>query len=50
MLRERVMGNPLYINQLVSHDSLYTTVIIESDVYSSNGDDDRILFELEYRF
>ena len=38
-LRDRVMSNPLYINQLVSLDGLYTTVIIESDVYTSSDDD-----------
>lgn len=39
-LRDMVMTNPLYINQLISQDSLYTTVIIESDVYTGNGEED----------
>ena len=39
-LRSLVMNNPLYRNQLISDDGLYTTVIIESDVYTQSGEDD----------
>ena len=39
-LRNRTLGNPLYINQYISEDGLYTTVLIESDVYSMVSEDD----------
>jgi predicted RND superfamily exporter protein len=39
-LRSRVMSNPLYQNQLISVDGLYTTLVIESNVYTETGDDD----------
>ena len=39
-LRSLVMSNPLYRNQLISGDGLYTTVVIESDVYTQSGEDD----------
>jgi len=39
-LRLRVMGNPLYLNQLISENGLYTTIVIESSVYSSSDSDD----------
>jgi len=42
-LKKRVMANPVYVNQLVSADGTYSTILIESDTYSSagmEGDDD----------
>jgi uncharacterized protein len=41
-LKERVMANPVYKNQLVSANSTFTTILIESDTYSAAGmgDDD----------
>ncbi len=36
-LKERVMNNPLYRNQLVSEDGAFTTILMESDTYSSAG-------------
>lgn len=39
-LRSLVMSNPLYRNQLISDNGLYTTLVIESDVYSSAGEQD----------
>lgn len=39
-LRKRVMENPLYRNQLISEKGNFTTIIIESEVYSSPVDDD----------
>jgi len=35
-LRSRVMSNPLYQNQLISVDGLYTTLVIESNVVYRN--------------
>lgn len=39
-LKSRVMNNPLYRNQLISENGLYTTIVIESSVYSSSGEVD----------
>ena len=39
-LRNRVMENPLYRNQLISENALYTTIVIESDVYTSSAETD----------
>ncbi len=41
-LKKRVMENPLYRNQLISEDLTFTTIILESDTYSSKhtSDDD----------
>ncbi len=39
-LRSRVMSNPLYLNQLISDNGLYTTIVIESSVYSGSHDID----------
>ncbi len=36
-LKQRVMSNPVYMNQLVSSDATFTTVLLESDTYSSAG-------------
>jgi len=39
-LRERVFSNPLYVNNLISRDASYTTVMVELDTYSSGGEPD----------
>ncbi len=36
-LKKRVMANPVYLNQLVSADGTFSTILIESDTYSSAG-------------
>ena len=36
-LRERVMSNPLYRNNLIDDDAQVTTIVIETDAYSSLG-------------
>lgn len=36
-LKERVMANPVYRNQLISTDATFTTILIESDTYSAAG-------------
>lgn len=36
-LRKRVLANPVYVNQLVSADATFSTILIESDTYSSAG-------------
>ncbi|RZW22015.1 MAG: RND transporter, partial [Desulfobulbaceae bacterium] len=39
-LKSQVMSNPLYLNQLISADGLYTTIVIESSVYTASGEVD----------
>ncbi len=39
-LKQRVMTNPLYKNQLISEDGTFTSIVIESDVYTGSMDDD----------
>jgi predicted RND superfamily exporter protein len=36
-LRQRVMENPLYLNQLISVDGTFTTMVVESLVYRDTG-------------
>jgi predicted RND superfamily exporter protein len=36
-LRQRVLSNPLYVNNLISRDASYTTVMVELDTYSSEA-------------
>jgi predicted RND superfamily exporter protein len=36
-LAEQVLANPLYLNQLVSEDGRFTTLLIESDVYAGDA-------------
>ncbi len=38
-LKERVMSNPLYRNQLISQKGNFTSVLIESDVYTGDTDE-----------
>lgn len=40
VLKQRVMTNPLYKNQLISEDGTFTSIVIESDVYTGSEDDD----------
>ncbi|MGD9043725.1 MAG: MMPL family transporter [Desulfobacterales bacterium] len=37
-LRDRVMSNPLYMNRLISEDGRLTTLVIQINTYSSDGD------------
>ncbi len=37
-LRDRVMSNPLYMNRLISEDGRLTTLVIQTNTYSSDGD------------
>ena len=37
--RQRVMSNPLYINQLISADGAYTNIMVRMETYSSQGKD-----------
>ena len=39
-LRERVLGNPLYINNLVSENGKYTAILLQSQVYGGDPDGD----------
>lgn len=36
-LKKRVLDNPVYQNQVISADGTFTTIIMESDAYSSQG-------------
>ncbi len=42
-LRQRALANPLYLNQVLSEDGRYTTVLIQTEAYSSIGDPDDAL-------
>ncbi|MCB2181440.1 MAG: MMPL family transporter [Desulfobulbaceae bacterium] len=42
-LKQRVMENPLYINRLISEDGNFTTLLIQTDTYSVNVNEDDIL-------
>jgi len=45
-LRERVLSNPLYVNNLISRDASFTTLMIELQTYSSEaGPDDDLGFD-----
>ena len=47
-LRERVLSNPLYVNNLISRDASFTTVMVELQTYSSDaGPDDDLSFDEE---
>jgi hypothetical protein len=40
-----VLSNPLYVNNLISRDASFTTVIVELQTYSSDsGPDDDLSF------
>ena len=39
-LRERVLGNPLYINNLVSENGKYAAILLQSQVYGGDPDGD----------
>ena len=36
-LKERVMNNPVYRNQLINEDGAFTTILLRSDTYSAAG-------------
>lgn len=36
-LKELVLSNPIYTNMLISKDSKFTTILLESDTYTSEG-------------
>lgn len=40
ILKNRVLANPVYRNQLISEDGSFTTILIELDTYSSVGMED----------
>lgn len=42
-LRERVMNNPLYRNQLISGDGMFTAMVIESMVYKGDAGEEDLL-------
>ena len=45
-LRERVLSNPLYVNNLISRDASFTTVMVELETYSSEAEfDDELSFD-----
>jgi predicted RND superfamily exporter protein len=45
-LRERVLGNPLYVNNLISRDADFTTIMLELETYSSDtGPEDELAFD-----
>jgi hypothetical protein len=41
-LRERVLSNPLYRNQIIDEDGKLTLITIETDAYSSLGEGDEV--------
>jgi len=40
VLKQQVMTNPLYKNQLISENGTFTSIVIESDVYTGSDEDD----------
>jgi predicted RND superfamily exporter protein len=47
-LRKRVLANPLYVNNLISRDASFTTVMLELETYSSEeGQSDELSFDEE---
>jgi predicted RND superfamily exporter protein len=42
-LRERVLTHPLYRNQLISEDGRFTTVVIKTNAFSTQGGDQDLL-------
>ncbi|MBW2630387.1 MAG: MMPL family transporter [Deltaproteobacteria bacterium] len=43
LIRHRTLDNPLYKNLLISEDSKMTTIVIQTQAYSSSGDDIDVL-------
>jgi predicted RND superfamily exporter protein len=39
VLKQRVMSNPLYLNRLISEDGSFTTIVIQTNSYSDEGND-----------
>jgi len=46
-LRDRVMSNPLYLNRLISEDGRLTTLVIQANTFSSNGDNTASLTDFD---
>jgi len=42
-LKQRVLTNPLYKNLMISEDGLFTTIVIKTNAYSSEGTDQQAL-------
>ncbi|MCK5192844.1 MAG: MMPL family transporter, partial [Desulfobulbaceae bacterium] len=42
-LRQRVLGNPLYVDRLISADGTFTTLLIQLNTYQGGGEEDDIL-------
>jgi predicted RND superfamily exporter protein len=36
-LKQRVLSNPLYLNRLISKDGRFTTIVVRTDTYTSEG-------------
>ncbi len=47
LLRERIRGNPLYRNNLISKDERATTLVVKADRYSSAGASHDVLADFE---
>ncbi len=39
VLKKRVMSNPLYLNRLISEDGRFTTIVIQTNSFSDEGND-----------
>jgi len=39
VLKKRVLSNPLYLNRLISEDSGFTTIVIQTNSFSDEGND-----------
>jgi len=39
-LKNRVMGNPLYLNRLISENAKFTTLVLKTDTYSNTAEPD----------
>ena len=42
-LRQRVLGNPLYVDRLISADGTFTTLLIQLNTYQGGGEEDDFL-------
>ncbi len=47
VLKERVLTNPLYLNQFISQDGRFTAIILEIDAYSNQGRSDDLMAGLD---
>ena len=39
VLKQRVLSNPLYLNRVISEDGSFTTIVIQTNSYSDEGND-----------